>query len=502
LGYLAAANLVIVALCMLELRWLGVRNPTTVPLSFLLVILLVATRASLWVPIVTALNATALFNYFFLPPTRTFTVADPHNWIALAVFLIVGIVASNLSSSARARASEAVARRDEVTRLFDLSRDILLITDSAAAVPSLATHIARRFELDTLTLYLPGAGGWQRYDGGHRPSSLEPALLDEIFTRAGATIEFDARRRIYGGHREVDAPDGVKEQVVPLRIGTAPIGLMAAAGDVDAATLDAVAGVGAIAVERAQFLEERKAADLERQRADLASALLASFSHDLRTPLTAIQVAVSNLVDPANSEEVRREQAEVAMAELQRLSRLLQIILDMARIDAGISPEREWVSPAEVVDAATAIVSASLKDWRLEVDADTEHEVEIDPRLTAGALAHILENATQYSPPGSLVRVHAWVSDEGFQASVLDQGPGLDPADLDHLFDRFYRGARPAANVPGLGLGLSITRGLIAAQGGRVWGENAPPDGARFTLLVPARSRSVSLQPIHREESR
>jgi two-component system sensor histidine kinase KdpD len=207
-------------------------------------------------------------------------------------------------------------------------------------------------------------------------------------------------------------------------------------------------------------------------------------------------------VDPTIGEEVRLEQADVATRELHRLNRLLQIILDMARIDAGISPERQWVSPAEVVDAATAIVSASLKECRLEVDADTEHEVEIDPRLTAGALAHILENAAQHSPPGSLVRVRAWASDEGFQASVVDQGPGLDPADLEHLFDRFYRGAGPPAAVPGLGLGLSITRGLIAAQGGRVWGENAPPDGARFTLLVPARSRSVSLQPFHREESR
>ncbi len=494
--HLLLANAAIAALVALYRSWFLSPNPATIALSFLLVILVVATRGRLWVAVVTAVFATAAFNFFFLPPTGTFTVADPHNWVALLAFLIVAIVSSNLSSAARARAREAIARRDEVTRLFDLSRDILLTTESASALPSLARHAARRFELDTLALFLPREKGWERHEGGIRASSLEEGELDRFLAKAGGAIEFDALRRTYGGHQTRLGGDGVVEQVVPLRIGTRPIGLLSAAGPgVDPGTLDALAGVAAIAVERAHFLEERKSAELERQRAELASAVLASFSHDLRTPLTAIQVAVANLVDPEIGRAEREGQAEVALREVHRLRRLFQFILDMAQVDAGITPEREWVLPGDVVDAAVALVAQGLAAHRVEIDADPDREVEIDPRLTSGALAHVLENAAQHSPEGSVIRVRAWLDEEGLHVSVLDQGPGLDPADLERLFDPFYRGVGSSRHATGVGLGLSITRGLLAAEGGRIWAENAPPDGARFTILVPARSRAASLAP-------
>ncbi len=489
---LLLANSAIAVLVAVYRNFLPSENPTTVSLSFLLVILTVATRGRLWVAVATAFVATGAFNFFFLPPIGTFTVNDPQNWVALLVFLVVAIVASNLSSVARSRATEAIARRDEVTRLFDLSRDILLTTESASALPSLARHAARRFELETLTLFLPREKGWERYEGGIRASSLEKPELDRILAKAGGALEFDANRRTYGGHQMREGVDGVAEHVVPLRIGTRPIGLLSAAGrGVDAGTLDAVAGVAAIAVERAHFLEERKTAELERQRAELASAVLTSFSHDLRTPLTAIQVAISNLIDPQISKEERDGQAEIAEREVHRLRRLFQFILEMAQVEAGISAEREWVLPEEVVDAAVTLVAQGLSQHRLEVDADSEREVQVDPRLTSSALAHVLENAAQHSPEGSLIRVRAWVDEEGLHVSVLDQGPGLDPADLEQLFDPFYRGSGSSRHALGVGLGLSITRGLLAAEGGRVWAENSPPGGALFTLLVPGRSHAV-----------
>ena len=488
------ANAAVFILVALYRIWFESSNAATISLSFLLVILVVATRGRLWVAVVTAVIATGALNFFFFPPVGTFTIAAPHNWMALLVFLIVAIVASNLSSAARARAREAIARRDEVTRLFDLSRDVLLTTESASALPSLARYAARRFELDTLALFLPREKGWERHEGGIRASSLEESELDRFLAKAGGAIEFDAHRRTYGGNQTRDGPDGVTEQVVPLRIGTRPIGLLSAAGpSVDPGTLDALAGVAAIAVERAHFLEERKAAELERQRAELASAVLASFSHDLRTPLTAIQVAVSNLVDPEISKEEREGQAEVALREVHRLRRLFQFILDMAQVDAGITAEPEWILPEDVVDAAEALVAQGLAEHRVEVDADSELEVEIDPRLTSGALAHVLENAAQHSPEGSVIRVRAWIDKEGLHVSVLDQGPGLDPASLPRLFDPFYRGVGSSRHATGVGLGLSITRGLLAAEGGRIWAENSPPDGACFTILVPARSRAAVL---------
>ncbi|HSF19739.1 MAG TPA: DUF4118 domain-containing protein [Vicinamibacteria bacterium] len=493
-GYLVSALMVIGAATVLYRRYLAVANPTTVSLSFLLVILLVAMRSGLWVAMATALVATTCFNFFFLPPTGTFTVRDPDNWVALFVFLAVGVVASKLSSAARARTQEAIARRDEVTRLFDLSRDILLTTDSEAAIYTLPRHIARRFELDTLTLFLPRPEGWRRHDGGVRPSALEEDQLDAIFAKAGGALEFDARRRTYGGQQSIVGRDGIVEAVVPLRLGTEAVGLLSASGgNIDAGALDAVAGVAAIAVERGRFLKEHENVERDRQRAELASALLASFSHDLRTPLTAIRVAVANLLDGGLSEESRREQADVALREVHRLNRAFEVILEMARIDAGISAERKWVTPAEVVDAAVALVAPGLADHRLRIEAETDREVEIDPRLTAAALAHVVENAAQHSPAGSVISIASTVLSEGLETSVLDQGPGLDDRDVEHLFQRFYQGKSTERRSSGLGLGLSITRGLLSAEEGRIWAENRPPAGACFTMVVPARSRSAAL---------
>lgn len=165
----------------------------------------------------------------------------------------------------------------------------------------------------------------------------------------------------------------------------------------------------AIVIERSHFLAERKKAEALSQRADLASALLASFSHDLRTPVNSVRVAVTNLQDVALPPEERRAQAQLAVQELERLTRLLQDILDMARIDAAaVNPQRQWVSPADVVDAAVAYVGPALDQHALDVDAPGASEIRVDPRLTSTALAHVLENAARYSPPGASIAIRAW----------------------------------------------------------------------------------------------
>ena len=282
--------------------------------------------------------------------------------------------------------------------------------------------------------------------------------------------------------------------IVPLRHGTRAVGLLAAASPtLDIGALDAVAGVVAIAIERAQFLAERDAADLVRQKADLAATLLASLSHDLRTPLTVIRVAVENLRGDLPADD-RRAQAGAAIAELDRLTRLFQDILDMARIDAAaIRIDRQWVAAADVVDAAVAHVRHALQGHALRVDADADMAVEIDPRLASVALSHLLENAALYSPADREILVHARVEPDGLHVSVTDHGPGLDPSELDHLFERFYRGRAARQASFGTGMGLSITRGLLAAAGGRVWAENVPGAGARFTLVVPGPVRAATV---------
>jgi two-component system sensor histidine kinase KdpD len=186
----------------------------------------------------------------------------------------------------------------------------------------------------------------------------------------------------------------------------------------------------------------------------------------------------------------------VAIAELERLTRLFQDILDMARIDAeAISIERQWVTAAEVVDAAVAHVRHALDGHALRVDAESDMEVEIDPRLASVALSHVLENAAHYSPKDREIRVQAQVGREGLHVSVTDGGPGLDPGELDHLFERFYRGQAARKTSFGTGMGLSITRGLLAAAGGRIWAENVPNAGARFSIAVPGSVRAPAVVP-------
>jgi two-component system sensor histidine kinase KdpD len=278
-----------------------------------------------------------------------------------------------------------------------------------------------------------------------------------------------------------------------VRLGARAIALLVTGGrTLEPGARDAVAGIVAIALERSQFLDERRAAELARQRAELTSALLASLSHDLRTPLTAIRTAISNLDSPALSEGQRREQARVASGELERLTRLFEEILDMARIEAGaVQAQRIWTTPAEVVEAGIAHVATTLAGRDVQVEAIDDAEIEIDPRLTSSALAQLIENAARYAPHGPIA-VKGWVDIEGLRLEVRDSGPGILPAEMERLFEPFYRGERGRQGASGTGMGLSITRGLLAAEGGRVWGENVATGGACFSIAVPARSRAAA----------
>ena len=489
LAVLIASLMSVVAAAAL-LRLLPDVSPTTVSLAFLLVVLATATVGRLWAAIVVSVAAMLVLNFFFLPPLGTFTIADPQNWIALFAFLVVAVIASNLSAAAQARASEAIASRNEVTRLFDLTRDVLLTTETTGAIDALARHVARRFELPKIAICLPADHGWRIHQGGSEKVSIDTLTLNMALARARGTVEYDARQRAYGGHVQIGGDRGYS--LVPLRHGTKAVGLLAASSTMDIGSLDALAGVVAIAIERAQFLAERDAAELVRQKADLAATLLASLSHDLRTPLTAIQAAVENLRGELSPDE-RREQARAASAEVHRLTRLFQDILDMARIDAAaIRVDKQWVTAADIVDAASAHVRHALEGHALRVEADADREVEIDPRLTSVALSHVLENAAQYSPADREILVQAHIEDDALRVSVTDRGPGLDPGELDHLFERFYRGHAARQTTFGTGMGLSITRGLLAAAGGRIWAENVN-SGARFSMVIPGAVRPATV---------
>lgn len=223
----------------------------------------------------------------------------------------------------------------------------------------------------------------------------------------------------------------------------------------------------------------------------LLVVLLASLGHELKTPWTAITVAAGNLRAGGTSEELRRDQLDVITVEVTRLNRLFQNIVDMARIETGtIDAAREWVHPADIVDAAIQQVEHALSGHPPELGVDTPGSVQVDPRLTAAALAHLLENARQYAPAGTPVTVTATADDAGLTTGVRDGGPGIVPQDAQYLFDRFFRGTLAQQRSFGTGMGLAITRGLLAAQSGRVWAENHAAGGAVFTMLIPTAVRA------------
>ena len=222
----------------------SVSNAATVSTTYLMVVL--ARRGDL-APVGRrghlSVAAMLCLNFFFLPPVGTFTIADPQNWVALFAFLAVSLVASNLSAVARAHGrEEAVGRRDELARLFDLSRDVLMMTDSREALSVLARSIARRFDLEFVAVAVPRDGDWDVHEAGARTIELDRRQLSNAFAAAQATLEFDAYARTYAGHRTMTV-DGHVVRLVPLRVGTKPIGVLAAAGrPVEAGTLDTLAG--------------------------------------------------------------------------------------------------------------------------------------------------------------------------------------------------------------------------------------------------------------------
>ena len=272
---------------------LQLTNVATVALSYLLLVLFVATFSNLWIAVSTSIAAALTFNFFFLPPVGTLFIADPQNWITFVAFVTVSFVASHLSSVAQ-------TRERELARLFRFSRDVLLATGEPEALRSLAHHIADRFQLDDVAICVPADADFDRHESGASDlaSQLTTADLQRVLT---------ARRPSGPGlHKR----PGVKHPVVaslderrpvsllPLQDGARAIGVLAVAGrQVEPGTLNALASVVAIAIERVHLLEERKQAEISKRSAELKSALLASLAHDLRTPLTAVGTAVSNLAE-------------------------------------------------------------------------------------------------------------------------------------------------------------------------------------------------------------
>jgi two-component system sensor histidine kinase KdpD len=476
--------------------WLQVTNATTVALTYLLLLLFVAASAHVWVAMTASVAAALAFNFFFLPPVGSFFIADPQNWLAFVTFLVVSLVASRLSSVARERQREAVGRRDELSRLFELSRDVLRAIDSDESIRTLAYQVARRFALDYVAICLPAGADFDRHEAGTldgaaalKTADLRRALTDaerggESGTRDGGSAGPDLRAGD-GGHCV---------RLVPLHHSARPIGILAVVGrPIEPGTLDALASIVAIAIERLDLLETRTRAEVSQRSFEIKSTLLASLAHDLRTPLAAVRMAVNNLDVSSLTDSQRSGQVDVALTGVERLTRLFENILKMSRIDDEvIAPVLRWVYPSEIIEAARRQVEQGLRGHKVEVvDRSSNHAVRVDAHLTSTALAHVLENAAQYSPAGSTITVVHEITADGLLISVRDQGGGIAATDVPRLFERFYRGGAAWKHASGTGMGLAITRGLLAAEGGYVCAEGHGEGGAQFSISVPAERRAA-----------
>ena len=446
-------------------------NPTTVALSYLIAILLIATTWGLAEAMTASIVAVLCFNFFFLPPVGTLTIADPQNWVAFVAFLVTAIVASQLSGRARQRDIDAATRQADLERLYALSR-ALLLSDRAASTPGeIARHIRETFDLPIAGIYD------HRSDVAAWAGAAEHLGLD-------GTLREVARRGA-----SVRDPEGVV--IVAIQLGGAPIGSLAVSGaGLSDTVLQSIANLAAIGLERARVVEATTRAEAARESSELRATVLDALAHEFKTPLTAMKAASSDLLatQPAGSRS--RELAAIIDEELDRLGSLVTDAVQMLRIDAGhfsVHPAHHRVAP---------LVSGALKRFEHHLDGHEVVErvpsdliVDADRDLFSLALRQLLDNAIKYSPPTSVIEVQAR-GNGTVEISVRNSGAAIPDRERTRIFERFYRGEQ-ARQVPGTGMGLTIVQEIARAHGGTLRVTSAPDTGTTFTLSFP-RARAAS----------
>jgi two-component system, OmpR family, sensor histidine kinase KdpD len=444
-------------------------NPTTVALTFLVMVQMAAFSWGLAYSVSLAIGCTLLYNYFFLPPIGSFTIADPQNWIALFAFLASAIFISNISENERRQTALREARRSEMERLYEFSNQLLMeenLHDVASHTPRVVASI---FAFDAVTLYLTEND--TAYSSDPRRSFVS---LNEL--RAAARLPDAPRSRNNG------------VCLVPLVLGMRASGsiAMTKAGYSDG-LYDAIGGLLAIALERAAALDRFSRVEAAREGERLRSALLDSVTHELRTPLTAIRAAATSLwSQPSLAESQRREMFAILDEESARLDRLIGQAVEMAQLDTdGIQVRLKPQRLQEVIDMALEDCHALLRGRGVTVELPPDMpSVSLDRELIRRVLRHLLENAARYSPPGSPVYIGASLQPDRLLVSITDQGQGIDQAEQAYIFDKFYRGSRQRL-LHGTGMGLAIAKAILRAHSGGIEVVSHRDQGATFTFWVP-----------------
>src|SRR5271165_6069647 len=445
-------------------------NPTTVALTFLLVVLLVASRWGLTIATTTAVVATLAFNYYFLPPIGTFTIADPQNWIALLAFLISAILASRLSERARREAMNATRRRKEVERLYSLSQQLLATDNVMELLNSIPSYVRDAFGLTAAAMYLPKRR--EVYRTGFDHPELSEEQLESV-----------------SGRGEIAVDEQKQLCFVPLRIGVRPVGSLGLEGAVlSRETLEAVGSLVAISIERAGAVEMLTRTEASRESEKLRTALLDSVTHEFRTPLTAIKLSVTTLLSTPDIEaEGKKELLSVINEETDRLNHLVGEAAEMAQLDAQqVELRREARPVREVVEAGLERSKQALagREVKLQIPQDLP-PVRVDLERIAEVLAQLLENAAKYSPANTPITISAELTGTMLTLSVADRGPGIDDMEQSLIFEKFYRGKDQRYRVQGTGMGLAIAKAIVEAHGGTIGVTSQLGSGSVFHFTLP-----------------
>jgi two-component system sensor histidine kinase KdpD len=481
-GYAFAAA-VVGAASLLSWAMLGRVDRLNLVMTYLLGVVLVATRHGRGPSAFAAVASVALFDFFFVPPPLTFEVEDTQYIVSFAVMLVVGLLVSTLAARVR-DAAEFARRREARTRvLLALSRDLVGLRDQADVAATAARHVADLFHCPAAVL-LPASGG-RLEPAGEAP----PAFARDPHEQAVAVWAFDHGRP---AGAETDTLAGARARYEPLTGTAGTVGVLGLEPPPDLRPLPAdqrdllvaLAAQIAVPLERARLAADADASRLSAESERLRSTLLSSVSHDLRTPLAAVTGAASALLEEPPPERARaRELASTVLDEAERLNRLVGNLLDMTRLEAGtLQPKREWHSLEEVVGSALARVrrQAGGRVLGAEVAPDLPL-VPLDAVLVEQALVNLLENALRHGGPDGAVRVAARREGRDAVVEVSDDGPGFPPEDAERVFEKFYR----ARGGLGAGLGLAIVRAIVTAHGGATRAEPGHPRGAVFRFTLP-----------------
>ena len=445
-------------------------NPTSVGFFYLVAILVIATVGGLLEASVSSVVAMLCFNFFFLPPIGTFTIADPQNWVALFAFVTTALTASQLSARLKRQRREALDRQREMERLYTLSRAILLTDTTQPTAKQIAHQIAQAFECPAVALY--DRNSHEVYVAGPEVFPNIDAKLRESATRSSVLRE--ERDEIL---------------IAPIRLGGEPIGSLAVKHAFMSDTaLQSLLSLVAVGLEKARAQEEVNRAQVARQSEELKSTLLDAIAHEFKTPLTSIKAVTTDLLSNPGEPLSQQQRGLVTIADegADRLARLVTDAIQLARIEGGkFQLNRGIHFPSSLLSAALRQMKSLTDGRELKVEAaEGLPLVLVDAELIHMVIAHLIDNAVKYTPQGSPIVMGAHASERGVIIHVTDQGPGITRDEQSQIFEKFYRGSR-GQHLKGTGMGLAIAREIVRAHGEEIWVKSSPGKGSEFCFSLP-----------------